>query len=135
MTAIYCADDRYTDYFNSHAHVERDHRYARCCLILVDFNSHAHVERDCCLAVAFRKADISTHTLTWSVTIGFYSYGICRCISTHTLTWSVTMFVGDMVCIKKISTHTLTWSVTNLSCCFLRAFAISTHTLTWSVTL
>ena len=76
--------------FNSHAHVERDHRYARCCLILVDFNSHAHVERDCCLAVAFRKADISTHTLTWSVTKTEIHIANEINISTHTLTWSVT---------------------------------------------
>ena len=115
--------------------MERDNNPHDNMRVWRNFNSHAHVERD---AGAFKKNHrnvISTHTLTWSVTIGFYSYGICRCISTHTLTWSVTMFVGDMVCIKKISTHTLTWSVTNLSCCFLRAFAISTHTLTWSVTL
>ena len=41
--------------------------------------------------------DISTHTLTWSVTIGFYSYGICRCISTHTLTWSVTQVLSRKI--------------------------------------
>ena len=34
-----------------------------------DFNSHAHVERDQSgIELAFTK-DISTHTLTWSVTI------------------------------------------------------------------
>ena len=34
--------------------------------------------------------EISTHTLTWSVTI-FASYTTDKiCISTHTLTWSVT---------------------------------------------
>ena len=33
---------------------------------------------------------ISTHTLTWSVTILMRVYRIARQISTHTLTWSVT---------------------------------------------
>ena len=34
------------DYFNSHAHVERDFVKAIADIILIDFNSHAHVERD-----------------------------------------------------------------------------------------
>ena len=33
-------------------------------------------------------------------------------ISTHTLTWSVTVGVQCPLEIKEISTHTLTWSVT-----------------------
>ena len=33
-------------------------------------------------------------------------------ISTHTLTWSVTIPVNVIVFSKNISTHTLTWSVT-----------------------
>ena len=76
--------------FNSHAHVERDvislRRYNR----LYNFNSHAHVERDRLIKVKTYDIDISTHTLTWSVT---YAYGIdinAEKISTHTLTWSVT---------------------------------------------
>ena len=35
-------------------------------------------------------------------------------ISTHTLTWSVTGFFKDACGVLKISTHTLTWSVTLL---------------------
>ena len=56
----------------------------------MNFNSHAHVERDGWKLAYIRRFDISTHTLTWSVTsddgkiTGKYS------ISTHTLTWSVT---------------------------------------------
>ena len=55
-------------HFNSHAHVERD-----CSdMILVrgdsDFNSHAHVERDHIDEIVVPTIDISTHTLTWSVT-------------------------------------------------------------------
>ena len=55
-------------YFNSHAHVERDRILAVLPADFVDFNSHAHVERDrrkTCSDECFR---ISTHTLTWSVT-------------------------------------------------------------------
>ena len=33
-------------------------------------------------------------------------------ISTHTLTWSVTLVSGKIATAKIISTHTLTWSVT-----------------------
>ena len=77
---------------------------------------------------------ISTHTLTWSVTISaklggnklddfnshahverdgnlntlFFKQGI----STHTLTWSVTICLKSQKIIIHISTHTLTWSVT-----------------------
>ena len=99
---------------------------------------------------------ISTHTLTWSVTISvIYQLQRVR-ISTHTLTWSVTCTVKynpmclynfnshahverdsryySNRCILKISTHTLTWSVTSRSCTALFSVNISTHTLTWSVT-
>ena len=37
--------------------------------IYADFNSHAHVERDGDLVLEFLGLDISTHTLTWSVTL------------------------------------------------------------------
>ena len=37
--------------------------------LLNDFNSHAHVERDHILGYINTAVDISTHTLTWSVTI------------------------------------------------------------------
>ena len=33
-------------------------------------------------------------------------------ISTHTLTWSVTLIVANVIYTRVISTHTLTWSVT-----------------------
>ena len=78
-----------------------------------DFNSHAHVERDYYNVNTGAQVDISTHTLTWSVTrdgtllVGKYV------ISTHTLTWSVTITVIAFRTITLISTHTLTWSVTH----------------------
>ena len=55
---------------------------------------------------------ISTHTLTWSVTSGFFSAETLKIISTHTLTWSVTFLVIPAFFQLAISTHTLTWSVT-----------------------
>ena len=121
-------------YFNSHAHVERD---ALCQLIAPcrqHFNSHAHVERDLLPVLVVIRTAISTHTLTWSVTVSFIPSTATFTISTHTLTWSVTArhrlhrcrhihfnshahverdFIKKLSDeITKISTHTLTWSVT-----------------------
>ena len=59
--------------FNSHAHVERDRADVTHVANVVDFNSHAHVERDIITALALVCFDISTHTLTWSVT-GFLCF-------------------------------------------------------------
>ncbi len=76
--------------FNSHAHVERDpcgdlqQRYVE------NFNSHAHVERDILSCDPTTVNDISTHTLTWSVTFFLVLLVDLNDISTHTLTWSVT---------------------------------------------
>ena len=55
--------------FNSHAHVERDWDFKRVSLQDYNFNSHAHVERDKIQTVATLQLYISTHTLTWSVTV------------------------------------------------------------------
>ena len=55
-------------------------------------------------------------------------------ISTHTLTWSVTAYSFYRSAAWKISTHTLTWSVTECAPATDKQKAISTHTLTWSVT-
>ena len=55
---------------------------------------------------------ISTHTLTWSVTISTYRNSRNKRISTHTLTWSVTKETSTKDNSEHISTHTLTWSVT-----------------------
>ena len=54
------------------------------------FNSHAHVERDLQSDTFHNDLVISTHTLTWSVTIGTFIGSYSGFISTHTLTWSVT---------------------------------------------
>ena len=60
-------------YFNSHAHVERDVFAMFIVSVLADFNSHAHVERDAVKFGIFRYVLISTHTLTWSVTVKKWS--------------------------------------------------------------
>ena len=58
--------------------------------------------------------DISTHTLTWSVTETYTNKDGYETISTHTLTWSVTGAASGMLRHdNRISTHTLTWSVTS----------------------
>ena len=76
------------------------------------FNSHAHVERDKNSSLKIHTTEISTHTLTWSVTNDtLYKYLPCF-ISTHTLTWSVTWSGKSCIAALFISTHTLTWSVT-----------------------
>ena len=54
--------------FNSHAHVERDGLFEICNRQNQDFNSHAHVERDTSAEMFSYFVNISTHTLTWSVT-------------------------------------------------------------------
>ena len=58
----------YNRNFNSHAHVERDTFDAFLIDNSVNFNSHAHVERDQQLRHKQKQNQISTHTLTWSVT-------------------------------------------------------------------
>ena len=55
-------------HFNSHAHVERDKSQKRIDAETGHFNSHAHVERDVLTYSKNSDDDISTHTLTWSVT-------------------------------------------------------------------
>ena len=59
-----------------------------------------------------RNRDISTHTLTWSVTRTQKTGMNTAPISTHTLTWSVTGEKYEISSTWEISTHTLTWSVT-----------------------
>ena len=59
--------------FNSHAHVERDKILDLLSCVQPYFNSHAHVERDENRLSTPFDANISTHTLTWSVTVKFSS--------------------------------------------------------------
>ena len=144
-------------YFNSHAHVERDISLLLTFINFNDFNSHAHVERDEVQMSFTEMQVISTHTLTWSVTIWDFEGIYTKFISTHTLTWSVTLLslkrrrdkefqltrsrgawpVNTTLPVtnSQISTHTLTWSVTISADVKTVNNFISTHTLTWSVTI
>ena len=70
--SVTCKDDTVRisgENFNSHAHVERDLRAEVGDRIRCHFNSHAHVERDQTENLHSLIGIISTHTLTWSVTI------------------------------------------------------------------
>ena len=79
------------------------------------FNSHAHVERDGRRNAGVSFENISTHTLTWSVTGKFGGEIQLRDhFNSHAHVERDTnarpVSVEGM-----ISTHTLTWSVTNRS--------------------
>ena len=60
------------------------------------------MERDKGKVVAEFVCDISTHTLTWSVTKVTTEYDEVYFISTHTLTWSVTLDVVYIWCLLNV---------------------------------
>ena len=115
--------------------MERDGLATLSVAKLVNFNSHAYVERDIGHVAIATGEGISTHTLTWSVTVTPSYVAVTSAISTHTLTWSVTRPRSMMCTTYLISTHTLTWSVTLADFLWNADETISTHTLTWSVTV
>ena len=120
--------------FNSHAHVERDRLTFWSALASAHFNSHAHVERDNITKIVLMRLIISTHTLTWSVTVvtskvmSIFSFQLTRsrgawrqptlaCLGSRQFqltrsrgAWPA--LVSPFEPVLKISTHTLTWSVT-----------------------
>ena len=55
------------------------------------------MERDVRVHKAAAKSYISTHTLTWSVTVLSTNWRRLKIISTHTLTWSVTMNINPEI--------------------------------------
>ena len=69
VTGVKGASQPYVGHFNSHAHVERDYSQTVKRALKVNFNSHAHVERDVHVKETPPETNISTHTLTWSVTL------------------------------------------------------------------
>ena len=73
--------------------MERDSRCPYKVIVRQNFNSHAHVERDIRTTLLIAENCISTHTLTWSVTMLRTLVISVPTISTHTLTWSVTSFI------------------------------------------
>ena len=102
--------------------MERDENVVDMGKQILDFNSHAHVERDRKGEKIKNAKSISTHTLTWSVTLSslcqmiylkhFNSHAhverdLARLlhrnfqfISTHTLTWSVTTYAMKVLGLK-----------------------------------
>ena len=122
-----------------------------------DFNSHAHVERDVQALILTAFTEISTHTLTWSVTMLKWEITLLAIISTHTLTWSVTLLClyytmqypyfnshahverdllrpYHLFCLEHFNSHAHVerdWG--NIR--HKEIEVISTHTLTWSVTV
>ena len=90
-------------HFNSHAHVERDVFMDNLHKKSTHFNSHAHVERDIGIGINAAIIYISTHTLTWSVTLrDSITANNVFVISTHTLTWSVTLDVVYIWCLLNV---------------------------------
>ena len=100
--------------FNSHAHVERDCSRCRRVSYPCHFNSHAHVERDFIRICRTLTISISTHTLTWSVTMNIYQLAnfICHFNSHAHVERDSCKHLQNPI--HLISTHTLTWSVTGL---------------------
>ena len=109
------------------------------------------------MAISRFRNVISTHTLTWSVTVWFWvTHAEPTHFNSHAHVERDLQQSNNIHPNLPISTHTLTWSVTSFNVCisFLRYFnshahverdprgnaniprsaAISTHTLTWSVT-
>ena len=112
------------------------HRATWNYLHMVNFNSHAHVERDLWTFINWQILYvISTHTLTWSVTLVWNVSRTYTSISTHTLTWSVTRGSHtDRRPPHDFNSHAHVERDDRQNCRF-HLNAISTHTLTWSVTL
>ena len=62
VTFVLGVKDTTTNDFNSHAHVERDVRFAVAYAIQSYFNSHAHVERDSGVTFIFNQnIDFNSH--------------------------------------------------------------------------
>ena len=82
----------------------------------------------------FVKKYISTHTLTWSVTLSCRMSYFLRTISTHTLTWSVTgAKMHAHISTKNFNSHAHV-ERDHVAIATGEGNTISTHTLTWSVT-
>ena len=77
---------------------------------------------------------ISTHTLTWSVTIPDTMLPLKGNISTHTLTWSVTELTLALEYSNSNFNSHAHVERDGLDLHILDDMTISTHTLTWSVT-
>ena len=80
-------------HFNSHAHVERDAKVGKSPCLLSNFNSHAHVERDATTLVnSTSKTHFNSHAHV-ERDVETTPQTADENISTHTLTWSVTKMI------------------------------------------
>ena len=142
--------------FNSHAHVERDVFGKKAYKPRKYFNSHAHVERDFLAKRHINHANISTHTLTWSVTvlISFQATANLFQLTRSRGAWlynawllSIINYFNSHAHVERdwnVGNNTLTnqhfnshahveRDAQNISILYI-VYSISTHTLTWSVT-
>ena len=120
--------------FNSHAHVERDNFNGEFIELERNFNSHAHVERDWRVPRLSLRKRISTHTLTWSVTLRLSRV---RTMAKFQLTrsrgaWLMILPACWVVRAFQLTRSRGAWRTIGEIGGI--AFSISTHTLTWSVT-
>ena len=144
-------------YFNSHAHVERDICLAYFSFEKIYFNSHAHVERDFIKKLSDEITKISTHTLTWSVTIvhklkitvenNFNSHAhverdrdvdmFQKCIcyfNSHAHVERDSSPIVNAYGVVYFNSHAHVERDALLKFSLCQIIGISTHTLTWSVT-
>ena len=122
---------------------------------LCHFNSHAHVERDSQLSVKMSGAVISTHTLTWSVTICFEIFLSHRQfqLTRSRGAWRQWQILRDSLSHfnshahverdpRRTGKYAESWNFNSHAHVerdaekdkLCKEFVISTHTLTWSVT-
>ena len=70
------------------------------------------------------------------MTKDFLRYAIGKIISTHTLTWSVTIAGVKLInALYDFNSHAHVERDSEMFSYFANKFGISTHTLTWSVTV
>ena len=133
---IKCSNFKNDDYFNSHAHVERDLTLASSLIIQNIFQLTR--SRGAWPLPIVNRFSLSVFQLTrsrgaWLISdrpeFASQSFQLTR--SRGAWRYTVYSFAADNL----ISTHTLTWSVTNQPTIFVVIIVISTHTLTWSVTI
>ena len=119
------------------------------------FNSHAHVERDGKTYAVCEQEIISTHTLTWSVTLNEWVelFPSIFQLTRSRGAWQNSLLVRQWYLAFQLTRSRGAWHTTGagtaivfnfnshahverdlLTLCNTRKIWISTHTLTWSVT-
>ena len=122
-------------YFNSHAHVERDICLAYFSFEKIYFNSHAHVERDFIKKLSDEITKISTHTLTWSVTIVHkLKITVENNFNSHAHVERDSSPIVNAYGVVYFNSHAHVERDALLKFSLCQIIGISTHTLTWSVT-